>query len=109
MEGARWDTNFGTITDSHLKELYPVMPIMLIKAITQDKQESRNIFSNIPYQAKNQEFLPSKPFFKKKSRYFKIIILVTRKKEEAVFKIFSKEISRKKKDFGQYICENVCI
>jgi dynein heavy chain len=44
MEGARWDTNAGSIMNSHLKELYPLMPIMLIKAITQDKQELRNLY-----------------------------------------------------------------
>ena len=36
--GPRWDTAIGSISESRLKELYPAMPIMLIKAITQDKQ-----------------------------------------------------------------------
>ena len=44
MEGARWDTVNGTIAESRLKELYPPMPIMFIKAITQDKQETRALY-----------------------------------------------------------------
>ena len=40
MEGARWHTVNGTIAESRLQELYPPMPIMIIKAITQDKQET---------------------------------------------------------------------
>jgi len=44
MEGARWDTVNGTIAESRLKELYPSMPIMFIKAITQDKQETRALY-----------------------------------------------------------------
>lgn len=44
MEGARWDIEFGCIASSKLKELFPVMPVVFIKAITQDKQETRNIY-----------------------------------------------------------------
>ena len=43
MEGARWDINTGTISDSILKELFPQMPVVYIKAITQDKQDLRNM------------------------------------------------------------------
>ena len=38
VEGARWDINIGSIVESRLKELHPVMPVMYIRAITQDKQ-----------------------------------------------------------------------
>lgn len=38
MEGARWDINIGSIVESRLKELHPFMPVMYIRAITQDKQ-----------------------------------------------------------------------
>ena len=41
MEGARWDINIGTIVESKMKELHPMMPVMFIKALTQDKNESR--------------------------------------------------------------------
>jgi hypothetical protein len=34
----RWDINIGSVAESRLKELYPLMPVMYIKAITQDKQ-----------------------------------------------------------------------
>ncbi|XP_037074053.1 dynein beta chain, ciliary-like [Pollicipes pollicipes] len=44
MEGARWDTGANSIMDSKLKELYPVMPVIFIKAMTQDKQDTRNIY-----------------------------------------------------------------
>merc|ERR1719483_607899 len=44
MEGARWDVNIGSIAESRLKELYPAMPVMYIKAVTHDKQELRNLY-----------------------------------------------------------------
>lgn len=44
MEGARWDTTIGSIIPSKLKELFPEMPVIYIKAITQDKQETKNIY-----------------------------------------------------------------
>ena len=44
MEGARWDINLGTIAESRLKELYPLMPVIHIRAVTQDKQEMRNLY-----------------------------------------------------------------
>ena len=44
MQGARWDISQGSIAESRLKELYPAMPVICIKAITQDKQELRNLY-----------------------------------------------------------------
>ena len=44
MEGARWDVNLGSISESKLKELYPLMPVIHVKAVTQDKQEMRNLY-----------------------------------------------------------------
>lgn len=44
MEGARWDMQVGGIVESRLKELFPMMPVVFIKAITQDKQELRNMY-----------------------------------------------------------------
>ncbi|XP_050446950.1 dynein beta chain, ciliary-like [Cataglyphis hispanica] len=44
MEGARWDIATGVIADSRLKELFSLMPVVFVKAITQDKQETKNIY-----------------------------------------------------------------
>ncbi|XP_071446269.1 dynein beta chain, ciliary-like [Hetaerina americana] len=44
MEGARWDTQAGSIMDSRLKELFPVMPVVYLRAITQDKQDLKNVY-----------------------------------------------------------------
>lgn len=44
MEGARWDVQTGIIMDSRLKELFPAMPVINIRAITQDKQDLRNMY-----------------------------------------------------------------
>lgn len=43
MEGARWDVNIGSIVESKLKELHPIMPVMYIRAITQDKQVNKRV------------------------------------------------------------------
>uniref|UniRef100_A0AAY3ZZJ1 Dynein heavy chain n=2 Tax=Denticeps clupeoides TaxID=299321 RepID=A0AAY3ZZJ1_9TELE len=44
MEGARWDTQAGVIMDSRLKELTPAVPVILLKAVPADKQDSRNVY-----------------------------------------------------------------
>ncbi|MGH0141371.1 UNVERIFIED_CONTAM: hypothetical protein FKN15_073834 [Acipenser sinensis] len=44
MEGARWDTQTGIMADARLKELTPPMPVIFIKAIPVDKQETRNVY-----------------------------------------------------------------
>ena len=54
MEGARWDVNIGSIAESQLKELYPNMPVMFIKAITQDKQETRNLYECPVYKTRQR-------------------------------------------------------
>lgn len=41
MEGARWDTNLGVIAESRLKEMFPMMPVIHIRALTLDKQDIR--------------------------------------------------------------------
>ncbi|XP_054565087.1 dynein axonemal heavy chain 9 [Eptesicus fuscus] len=45
MEGARWDTQAGVITEAKLKDLTPPMPVMFIKAIPADKQDRRSVYS----------------------------------------------------------------
>lgn len=54
MEGARWDTKMGTIADSKLKELFPVMPVIYIKAMTQDKQDLRNMYECPVYKTRTR-------------------------------------------------------
>lgn len=44
MEGARWDTTLGSIVPSRLKELFPAMPVIFVKAITQDKQDMKHVY-----------------------------------------------------------------
>ncbi|XP_015211854.2 dynein axonemal heavy chain 17 [Lepisosteus oculatus] len=44
MEGARWDTQAGVIADARLKDLTPAMPVIFIKAIPVDRQETKNIY-----------------------------------------------------------------
>ncbi|XP_065217396.1 dynein beta chain, ciliary [Planococcus citri] len=44
MEGARWDVLQGVILESHLKELFPLLPVINVRAITQDKQDLRNLY-----------------------------------------------------------------
>ena len=35
-QGARWDCAHNCLTESRLKELHPSLPVMLIRAVTQD-------------------------------------------------------------------------
>ena len=44
MEGARWDTQTSLIQESRLKELTPTMPVIFIKAIPVDKQDTKNVY-----------------------------------------------------------------
>ncbi|KAL3288579.1 hypothetical protein HHI36_003018 [Cryptolaemus montrouzieri] len=44
MEGARWEPLMNSIVEAKLKDLFPTMPVVFIKAITQDKQDLRNMY-----------------------------------------------------------------
>lgn len=44
MEGARWDMQMNTIADAYLKELFPAMPVIFVKAVQKDKQDVKNIY-----------------------------------------------------------------
>lgn len=52
MEGARWDTLSNSIVVAQPKELYAEMPVVLIKATTQDKQDMRNVYECPVYRTK---------------------------------------------------------
>ncbi|XP_008853923.1 dynein heavy chain 9, axonemal [Nannospalax galili] len=45
IEGARWDTQAGIVTEAKLKDLTPPMPVMFLKAIPADKQDRRSIYA----------------------------------------------------------------
>lgn len=50
VEGARWDTQAGVLDDAIMKQLYAPMPLILIKAATQEKGEARDIYPCPVYQ-----------------------------------------------------------
>ncbi|KAE8291050.1 Dynein heavy chain 11, axonemal Axonemal beta dynein heavy chain 11 Ciliary dynein heavy chain 11 [Larimichthys crocea] len=52
MEGARWDTQAGVITEARLKELTPSMPVISVRAVPNDRQETRNIYECPLYKTK---------------------------------------------------------
>ncbi|XP_021937393.1 dynein beta chain, ciliary isoform X2 [Zootermopsis nevadensis] len=54
MEGAKWDIQQGIITESRLKELFPTMPVVNIRAITQDKQDIRNMYECPVYKTRTR-------------------------------------------------------
>jgi len=54
MEGARWDTQTGMISESRLKELAPPMPVIFIKAIPVDRQDLRNMYECPVYKTKQR-------------------------------------------------------
>uniref|UniRef100_A0A8C4MX94 Dynein axonemal heavy chain 11 n=1 Tax=Equus asinus asinus TaxID=83772 RepID=A0A8C4MX94_EQUAS len=52
MEGARWDTESGTIVEARLKELTSVMPVIFAKAIPIDRQETEHTYECPVYKTK---------------------------------------------------------
>jgi len=44
MEGARWDLATGTLEDSFMKELYPKMPVIQMRAILAEKEDLRGVY-----------------------------------------------------------------
>ncbi|MGH0152203.1 UNVERIFIED_CONTAM: hypothetical protein FKN15_022155 [Acipenser sinensis] len=52
MEGARWDTHGGNIAEARLKDLTPMMPVIFVRAIPNDRQETRNIYECPVYKTK---------------------------------------------------------
>ncbi|KAF7661524.1 hypothetical protein LDENG_00258930 [Lucifuga dentata] len=52
MEGARWDIQSGVITEARLKELTPAMPVISVRAVPNDRQETRNIYECPLYKTK---------------------------------------------------------
>ena len=54
MEGARWDTQTGLLQEANLKELTPSMPVIFIKAIPVDKQDSKNMYECPVYKTRER-------------------------------------------------------
>ncbi|XP_061081745.1 dynein axonemal heavy chain 11 [Conger conger] len=54
MEGARWDIQGGNIAEARLKELTPSMPVIFIRAVPNDRQETRNIYECPVYKTKQR-------------------------------------------------------
>jgi len=44
IEGARWDMTQGVMEDSFMKELYPRMPIIQMRAILAEKEDLRGVY-----------------------------------------------------------------
>eukprot|EP00998_Keelungia_sp_KM082_P007054 NODE_326_length_2088_cov_110.843957_g320_i0.p1 GENE.NODE_326_length_2088_cov_110.843957_g320_i0~~NODE_326_length_2088_cov_110.843957_g320_i0.p1 ORF type:complete len:660 (+),score=234.76 NODE_326_length_2088_cov_110.843957_g320_i0:262-1980(+) len=45
MEGARWDMNQGSVEDSKMKELYPKLPVLLMKSLPIPKVDLRDLYA----------------------------------------------------------------
>merc|ERR1712113_613279 len=43
-EGARWDTQQGCLEEAFMKELYPKLPVILVKAAPTDKADARDLY-----------------------------------------------------------------
>lgn len=54
MEGARWDLQTGMIAESRLKELTPSMPVIFIRAIPVDKQDTKNSYECPVYKTRQR-------------------------------------------------------
>jgi dynein heavy chain len=54
MEGARWDTQTGLIQESQLKDLTPTMPVIFIRAIPVDKQDTKYIYECPVYKTRTR-------------------------------------------------------
>uniref|UniRef100_A0AAY4DTI1 Dynein, axonemal, heavy polypeptide 9 like n=1 Tax=Denticeps clupeoides TaxID=299321 RepID=A0AAY4DTI1_9TELE len=52
MEGAHWDIQAGHITEARLKDLTPSMPVIFVRAIPNDRQDTRNIYECPVYKTK---------------------------------------------------------
>jgi len=54
IEGARWDTVTGSIQESRAKEMLPAMPLLYIRAITVDRQDTKNIYECPVYKTRDR-------------------------------------------------------
>nr|XP_006007896.1 PREDICTED: dynein heavy chain 11, axonemal [Latimeria chalumnae] len=54
MEGARWDIQTGIIAEARIKDLTPIMPVIFVRAIPVDKQETKNMYECPVYKTKSR-------------------------------------------------------
>ncbi|NXH86672.1 DYH17 protein, partial [Edolisoma coerulescens] len=54
MEGARWDVPSGSIADARVKELTPVMPVILLRAVPVDRMDTINIYECPVYKTRTR-------------------------------------------------------
>jgi dynein heavy chain len=54
MEGARWDSNAGCISESFLKELTPSVPVIFVKAVPVDKRETKGVYECPVYRTRGR-------------------------------------------------------
>ncbi|KAL6109087.1 dnah11 [Pungitius sinensis] len=54
MEGARWDTQAGVISEAVLRDLTPAMPVLYVRAVPADEQELKNTYECPVYSTKQR-------------------------------------------------------
>ncbi|NXH39972.1 DYH17 protein, partial [Dicaeum eximium] len=54
MEGARWDVPSGSIADARMKELTPVMPVILLRAVPVDRMDTINVYECPVYKTRTR-------------------------------------------------------
>ncbi|XP_049439851.1 dynein axonemal heavy chain 11 [Epinephelus fuscoguttatus] len=54
MEGARWDTQSGVISEAVLRELTPAMPVLYVRAVPAEEQELKNTYECPVYRTKQR-------------------------------------------------------
>uniref|UniRef100_A0A8C5QH48 AAA+ ATPase domain-containing protein n=1 Tax=Leptobrachium leishanense TaxID=445787 RepID=A0A8C5QH48_9ANUR len=52
LEGAQWDVQNGYIAEARLKAPTPIMPVIFVRAIPNDRQETRNMYECPVYKTK---------------------------------------------------------
>ncbi|XP_034084207.1 dynein heavy chain 11, axonemal [Gymnodraco acuticeps] len=54
MEGARWDTQSGIISEAVLRDLTPAMPVLYVRAVPAEEQELRNTYECPVYRTRQR-------------------------------------------------------
>nr|XP_040021026.1 dynein heavy chain 11, axonemal isoform X2 [Gasterosteus aculeatus aculeatus] len=54
MEGARWDTQAGVISEAVLRDLTPAMPVLFVRAVPADEQQLKNTYECPVYSTKQR-------------------------------------------------------